>query len=74
MDSVPLHEAKTNLSRLIARVEAGEEIVLRRREKPVAKLVAYSEVRPRRRPGALEGQIELSPDFDEPLEDFRDYR
>ncbi len=42
MAKVEIHEAKTHFSRLVARAEAGEEIVVRRGPKPVAKLVAYS--------------------------------
>lgn len=68
--SVSIHDAKTNLSRLIAAVEAGEEVVLRRRDEPVARLVAYEPAAILRRPGALRGAIELAPDFDETPEEF----
>ena len=73
MKAVSIHEAKTNLSRLIARVEAGEEIVLRRRQTPVAKLVAYGAPVTARTPGALKGKIELASDFDDTPPDFDDY-
>lgn len=73
MDAVSIHEAKTHLSRLIARVEAGEEIVLRRGPTPVAKIVAYKPSTARRVPGALKGQIKLAADFDEPLPEFAEY-
>ncbi len=61
-----MHEAKTHLSRLLARVEAGEEIVLARAGRPVAKLVpvAAEAVQPRV-PGGWEGQVWIAPDFDE---------
>lgn len=74
MDAVSIHEAKTHFSRLVARAEAGEEIIVRRGDKPVAKLVGYQapEKKPRR-PGRLKGQIWMADDFDEPLEDFADY-
>jgi prevent-host-death family protein len=64
---VNMHEAKTHLSRLVERVEAGEEIVIGRSGKPVAKLVPYvEEVPPRpRRPGAWKGRIRMADDFDE---------
>lgn len=68
-----IHEAKTNLSRLIARVEAGEEIVLRRRQTPVAKLVAYEPPNSERKPGALKGEIEIAEDFDAIPPDFDEY-
>lgn len=66
MTEVNVHEAKTHLSRLLERVERGEEIVIARAGKPVAKLVAIEPVR--RRPlGLYKGLIHMSDDFDEPL-------
>src|SRR4051794_23611132 len=60
MDAVPIRDARAQLSRLVARAEAGEEIVIRRRSIPVAKIVAYRAPKtPQRRPGALKGQITL---------------
>lgn len=73
MKAVPIHEAKSTLSKLIARVESGEEIVLRRRDKPVAKLVAYAEPRHLRKPGDLKGRIRMAPDFDATPADFDGY-
>jgi prevent-host-death family protein len=73
MKPVSIHEAKTNLSRLIARVEAGEEIILRRRQTPVAKLVAYEPATATRVPGALKGEIELAEDFDATPPGFDEY-
>lgn len=65
-----VHDAKTHFSRLIARVEAGEEIVIARAGKPVAKLVCYADPNPGRRPlGLFKGQIWMSDDFDDPLPD-----
>jgi antitoxin (DNA-binding transcriptional repressor) of toxin-antitoxin stability system len=58
-------EAKTNLSKLVALAEQGERVELRRGPKPVVRLVALpSSDRPRRKPGALKGRIELADDFD----------
>jgi antitoxin (DNA-binding transcriptional repressor) of toxin-antitoxin stability system len=58
-------EAKTNLSKLVALVERGERVELRRGPKPVARLVALpSPGAARRRPGALSGRIVLADDFD----------
>ena len=73
MKAVSIHDAKTNLSRLIAQVEAGEEIVLRRRQTPVAKLVAYEAPTVARKPGALKGKLTLADDFDATPPDFGDY-
>ena len=63
---VTIHAAKTNLSRLVARAEAGEEIVIARGNKPVAKLVPIT-AKPKRVWGALRGKIAIGPEFFEPL-------
>ncbi len=73
MDAVSIHEAKTHFSRLIARAEAGEEIIVRRGATPVAKIVAYHAPKVPRRPGALKDKIRIAEDFDETLPDFADY-
>jgi prevent-host-death family protein len=73
VDAVSIHEAKTHFSRLVARAEAGEEIVVRRGPTPVAKIIAYTPVPATRAPGALKGQIDLAEDFDELPADFGDY-
>ena len=73
MDAVPIHEAKTHFSKLVARAEAGEEIVVRRGATPVAKIVAYHAPTEPRVPGALKGRISVADDFDETPPDFADY-
>lgn len=73
MDAVSIHEAKTHFSRLVARAEAGEEIVVRRGTTPVAKLVAYQAPTTPRRPGSLRGRIQIADDFDETPPGFADY-
>jgi prevent-host-death family protein len=73
MDAVSIHDAKTNFSKLVARAEAGEEIIVRRGQKPVAKLVRYEPPKRPRTLGLLEGQIWIAPDFDEIPEGFEDY-
>lgn len=65
MDVVNVQEAKTNLSKLLARVEAGEEIVLARAGTPIARLVPVAAAA--RRPGRGKGRIRMSEDFDAPL-------
>jgi prevent-host-death family protein len=62
-----VHDAKTNLSRLLERVAQGEEIIIAKSGRPVAKLVRVA-VEPRR-PGRLKGRIRVGADFDEPLPD-----
>lgn len=61
---VNIHEAKTHLSRLLERVAAGEEVIIGKAGRPVAKLVPYTESRARRTPGRWRGQIRIAPDFD----------
>ncbi len=74
MVRVGMHEAKTQLSRLVELAEGGEEIIIQRSGRPVARLVAME----RRRPvadafGLLRGQIELADDFDELPADFAEH-
>ena len=66
-DAVSISEAKAQLSKLVARVERGEVVVLSRGRKPVAKIVPFEspERSPRRVFGALRGQIWMADDFDE---------
>lgn len=61
---VNVHAAKTHLSRLLERAEAGEEIVIGRAGKPIAKLVPFHAERPKRVFGRLKGQIVVHGDFD----------
>ncbi|MDP9225288.1 MAG: type II toxin-antitoxin system prevent-host-death family antitoxin [Actinomycetota bacterium] len=62
---VNIHEAKTQLSRLVDRAAEGEEITIARAGKPIAKLVAYRAQTQRRVPGAWRGQVWIAADFDE---------
>ena len=64
---VNVHEAKTQLSRLLKRVEEGEEITIARAGVPVARLIGIAPVRKARPLGAMEGQIYVPDDFDAPL-------
>ncbi|MHB8766938.1 MAG: type II toxin-antitoxin system Phd/YefM family antitoxin [Deferrisomatales bacterium] len=66
---VNVHEAKTHFSKLLARVEGGEEIVIGRAGTPVAKLVPVARERTARVPGSARGQVVMAPDFDAPLPD-----
>ena len=67
MTEVNVHEAKTHLSRLLLRVETGEEIVISRAGKPVARLVPVRRARRPRRPGRFAGQGYIADDFNRPL-------
>lgn len=66
-DNVNIHEAKTHLSRLIRRVLAGEEITIARAGTPVARLVPIEPAPRDRTPGSASGEIEISPEFYDPL-------
>jgi prevent-host-death family protein len=65
VDTVSIYEAKTQLSRLVARAEAGEEIIIARHGRPVARLSPLTPQRIARKPGVLAGQIWIADDFDE---------
>ncbi|MGH8911215.1 MAG: type II toxin-antitoxin system Phd/YefM family antitoxin [Acidimicrobiia bacterium] len=64
MTVVNMHEAKTQLSRLVERAARGEDIVIARAGRPAARLIAYEEPRVARVPGLLAGQLEVAEDFD----------
>ncbi|MBI0436138.1 type II toxin-antitoxin system Phd/YefM family antitoxin [Roseomonas sp. KE0001] len=71
MQTVNIHAAKTHLSRLVDAAAAGEEILIARAGRPVARLVPLQDApdRPRRRLGRLAGQLTVPVDFDAPLPD-----
>lgn len=62
---VNIHEAKTHFSRLVARAAEGEEVIIGKAGKPVAKLIAYRENTGSRVPGGWEGKLWIAEDFDE---------
>ena len=59
-----IHEAKTNLSRIIERVEHGEEIIISRAGRPVAKVIPLEGRVQRNGRGSLRGELALAPDWD----------
>lgn len=67
MRVIDVHDAKTHLSRLLERAEAGEEIVITRGGRPVAKLVGVVTERSKRKPGLLKGRIRVPKTFNTPL-------
>jgi len=62
-----LYDAKTRLSELVDRASAGEEIVIAKNGRPLARLVPIPAEKPNRTPGGWEGMIWIADDFDEPL-------
>lgn len=71
--TVNVHEAKTHLSRLLARVEAGEEIVIARAGKPIAILAPASTSVVDRVPGYDRGRVVIHPTFDDPIPELEEY-
>jgi prevent-host-death family protein len=69
MQTVNIHAAKTQLSRLVDEAAAGQEIIIARAGKPVARLVALEAPRQRRQLGVLAGKLGIQADFDAPLAD-----
>ena len=67
MRIVTIQEAKRNLSRLIRKASEGEEVIIARGSKPVARLVPIAEVKKKRRPGSMKGKFSVGPEFFEPL-------
>jgi prevent-host-death family protein len=67
MKRVNIHQAKTELSKLVERAEAGEEVVIARAGKPAAKLVSLGHTRGPRRLGLLDGKFKIPDDFNKPL-------
>jgi prevent-host-death family protein len=69
MRQVNVYEAKTHLSQLLDLASSGEEVIIARAGKPLAKLVPVAQAKPKHKLGLLKGQIRISDDFDAPLPD-----
>ncbi|MBI3371380.1 MAG: type II toxin-antitoxin system Phd/YefM family antitoxin [Betaproteobacteria bacterium] len=67
MQIVNIHEAKTNLSRLVEEVAAGKEIIIAKAGKPMARLVPLAAAPKARRLGMFKGELNVPDDFDAPL-------
>lgn len=65
-----IHEAKTHFSKLLERVLNGEEVVIAKAGKPVARILPVVTEAPQRIPGVDKGKVIIMPDFDEPLPGF----
>lgn len=70
MQIANISEAKAQLSALIEKVLSGEEVIIGKAGKPVARLIKYENNKCARRPGALKGKIKIADDFDELPEDI----
>jgi prevent-host-death family protein len=69
---INIHEAKTHLSELLQRVRYGEEIIIAKAGKPVARLLPFQPVPQLRQPGNDAARVTIAPDFDAPLSEFED--
>ena len=67
MRVVTIRQAKAALSRLLKQVSEGEEVIITRDSKPVARLIPVAEIKKKRKPGSMKGKISLGPEFFEPL-------
>ncbi len=67
MTKVNIHQAKTHFSKLVDLAAGGEEVIIAKAGKPVARLVAYTRKGVARRPGAMRGKIRIKKNFDAPL-------
>ena len=70
---VNMHDAKSNLSRLVKRAASGEDILIANRGKPIAKLTRITERRKTIPWDIYKGKIEMTDDFDAPLDELKDY-
>ncbi|HEX8846292.1 MAG TPA: type II toxin-antitoxin system Phd/YefM family antitoxin [Pyrinomonadaceae bacterium] len=73
MQQVNMEDAKSHLSDLIDAAVNGEEVIIAKDETHLVKLVPVPSVKRRRQSGSAKGLINMSDDFDEPLEDFAEY-
>lgn len=73
MLQVNIHEAKTNLSKLIQKVINGEDVVIAKGNNPLVKITLINEEQPERKLGSAKNKIKISEDFDNPVDDFEDY-
>lgn len=72
LQQINIHHAKTHLSRLLERVEAGEEIIIARAGKPIARLTRWRPAVERRRLGLFAGQLNIPADFDDLPSDLQE--
>lgn len=74
MITVDVNQAKQQLPKLIEHTISGDEVVITKGGKPIAKIVAVAGTKKKRKFGGAKDLIKLSDDFDKPLDDFQEYR
>ncbi len=67
---VNIHDAKTNLSKLVEKAMAGEEVVIAKAGEPMVTLTPIVKTKPKRKPGTAKGKVWISDDFNDPLPEF----
>ncbi len=67
LEQINIHDAKTQLSKLLKKVQSGEEVVIAKSGKPIARLVPFCSKPIKRTPGTAKGKIFIADDFNEPL-------
>jgi antitoxin (DNA-binding transcriptional repressor) of toxin-antitoxin stability system len=73
MQKVDINQATTEISFWLQSALKGEEIIITQNNQPILKLSQFPQPAKKRQRGSAKGQIWMSPDFDEPLEDFEEY-
>lgn len=73
MSQFNIHTAKAHLSELIQKALMGEEVIIARDNKPLVKLTVLHPHHKKRRLGSAKGLFKIAPDFNEPLDDFKEY-
>ncbi len=73
MHQIDIDQAKSQLESLLQAALSGDEVIITQNNQPILKLVRFSQPKKRRQSGSAKGLIWISPDFDQPLEDFDEY-
>lgn len=73
--TVSLEQAQSSLADIVHRLSAGDEIIITEGDRPVARIIPVPPNKPPRQLGTMRGSVlAISPDFDAPIDDFKDYR
>ncbi len=73
MQQVDIAEAKIQIDHLLQSALSGEEVIITQNKQPILKLIQFLQPTKHRQRGSAKGQIWMSPDFNEPLDDFSEY-
>lgn len=73
MQNIDISQATLRLPELVEKTFGGNEIIITKNGQPIAKLIGISKTKKKRQFGTAKGLIKISDDFDEPIDDFKDY-